>query len=135
MPNYQYDCTNSIQPMCATNSNNNFFSPECLGEMSEQTKMYKYSSLKDIIDLRNLTNRHVILKMDIEGAEWPGLRSFPREYLKYVDQIVMEIHNTGRNIFHQPYWGNLNIIEALEESFIPVYLHMNPGACLDHFSM
>ena len=51
--------------------------------------MYRYSSLKDIIDSRNLTNRHIIVKMDIEGAEWPGLRSFPREYLKYVDQIVM----------------------------------------------
>lgn len=62
--------------------------------------MYKYVSLKDIIDSRNLTNKHIILKMDIEGAEWSGLRTFPREYLKYVDQIVMEIHNKGRNIHH-----------------------------------
>lgn len=89
MPNYQYDCTNSIQPACSTNSNSNVFSPTCLGEKSEQTKIYKYSSLKDIIDSRNLTQKHVIVKMDIEGAEWPGMRAFPREYLKYVDQIVM----------------------------------------------
>ena len=32
MPNYQYDCTNLIQPVCRTNKNSNRFSGICVGE-------------------------------------------------------------------------------------------------------
>lgn len=33
-----------------------------------------------------------MLKIDIEGSEYLGLRYFPLEYLDYIDQIFMEAH-------------------------------------------
>jgi hypothetical protein len=52
------------------------FTAACLGDKSEKASNQFYS-LKDIIDSRNLTGKHVTMKIDIEGAEWPGLRAFP----------------------------------------------------------
>ena len=88
-----------------------------------------YESLKDMIDNRNLTKKHIVIKIDIEGAEWPGFRALPIAYLEYIDQIVLEIHNPGRNMRHQPYWGNLEIIKAMNEHFVSVWYHTNAGTC------
>lgn len=49
------------------------------------------------------------MKIDIEGGEWPGFRTFPIDYLDYVDQFILEIHNSGP--YQQGiYYGNLDII-------------------------
>ncbi len=48
----------------------------CIGEKSEQS-FQKFYSLKDIVDMKDLKHKHVMMKIDVEGAEWPGLRTFP----------------------------------------------------------
>ena len=37
--------------------------------------------------------KHIILKMDIEGAEWSALANLPDEHLEQFDQIMMEMHD------------------------------------------
>jgi hypothetical protein len=74
----------------------------------------QFYSLKDIVDSHHLTNKHVTMKIDIEGAEWPGFRAFPIEYLDYVDQFILEIHNPYGGLMHKAYWGNIDIIKSLQ---------------------
>ena len=70
-------------------------------------------SLKDIIDSHNLTTKHIVLKMGLEGVEWQALRTLPISYLDYIDQITMEIHNPHTSVKQEAYWGNVHIIYML----------------------
>jgi hypothetical protein len=89
-----------------------------------------FFSLMDMLRQRNLTGRHVSMKIDVEGAEWPGLRTFPVSDLRWIDQMVLEIHFRGGGISHLQTWGNVDIIRSLEKEFVSVSLHMNNYACV-----
>ena len=58
----------------------------------------------DMVKRHNLTGKHWILKIDIEGGENKAFKYFPIEQLKYVDQIIMEMH--FRYIYEE-HWGNM----------------------------
>ena len=88
MPNYQYDCTNNTEPQCGTNGNNNMFNDVCTHERTQKAGKYTFYSFQDVLRTHNLTKKHIILKTDIEGGEFPTLRYLPLEDLDYIDQIV-----------------------------------------------
>lgn len=79
--------------------------------------------------MKNLTKKHVMMKIDVEGAEWPGLRTFPISYLDYVDQFIFEIHFNGGASLHPNFWGNLDIVRELGEKFVSVNFHVNNNGC------
>jgi hypothetical protein len=129
IPNYQYDCTSSKVPECAT-SNLNFLKGGCLAPRTEKTDVLLFYSLADMVRERNLAGRHVSFKLDIEGAEWPGFRTFPVEDLQFVDQITMEVHLRGGNIDQLQVWGNIDTVRSLAKEFVSVSLHMTNFACV-----
>lgn len=85
--------------------------------------------MKHMIESHNLRNKPIILKIDVEGAEWPGLRSLPLEYLDYIDQILIEIHVNFGAIKYSNVWGNADILKSIGEKFVSVNLHMNNYGC------
>lgn len=88
LANYQYDCTNPTKPQCATNNGRNLFNFACIGETTEKNGGTVFHSMQDILKNHDLVNKHIFMKIDCEGGEYPGFKSFPMESLKYVDQIV-----------------------------------------------
>jgi hypothetical protein len=74
----------------------------------------------------NLTDKHIFLKIDCEGGEFPGLKYFPIDKLDYVDQIAGELH--FGNIYPEE-WGVLDMFRTLMTKFVNVNLHMNNWAC------
>lgn len=82
-----------------------------------------------MIEAYNLVNKPIILKIDVEGAEWPGLRSLPLEYLDNIDQILMEVHLNFGAIKYSNVWGNADILRSIGEKFVSVNLHMNNYGC------
>ena len=44
-------------------------------------------------DNGHLGEKHMILKMDIEGAEWECFANLDNKYMEQFDQIVLELHN------------------------------------------
>ena len=77
MPNYQFDCTNNRAPICNTNDNQNKFFGICLWQRAEKSSRWHLESLKDMIDNRGLTKKHIMIKMDVEGGEYKGFRTLP----------------------------------------------------------
>ena len=127
MPNYQFDCTNNRAPICNTNDNQNKFFGICLWQRAEKSSRWHLESLKDMIDNRGLTKKHIMIKMDVEGGEYKGFRTLPLEYLEYIDQIFLEFHIDGPGMKYQPeaHWGNVDIIKALDKHFVSIWLHQN----------
>ena len=127
MPNHMFDCTNPRVPPCGSNGGNNHFSYVCVGEVSEKTTQKEFNSLADMIKANKLFKRHIFLKIDCEGGEFPAFKYFPVELLDYVDQMVGELHFD--NIYREE-WGMLDIFRTLMTKFVSVNLHMNNWGCM-----
>lgn len=87
---FMYDHTISGLPM-----KNQYFHWSKTGVCGESDKG-KYSYLKTLKELLkengHLKEKKLVLKMDVEGAEWDVLSSVDEEMLGLFDQIVMEMH-------------------------------------------
>ena len=127
MPNHMYDCTNPSMSPCSTNQGRNRFNYVCVGATSEKTSQKEFHSLLDMIKLKGLLKKHIFLKIDCEGGEYPGFKYFPVEQLEFIDQITGELHF---DVIYPEEWGMLDIFRTLREHFVPVDFHMNNYGCM-----
>lgn len=71
---------------------------------------------------RHLNQNHMILKMDVEGAEWGFIEMTDQKLLKKFDQIVMELHSTAS-------FGWIDMVikrlQKLNETHQCVHVHLN----------
>ena len=63
-----YDCSVNKPPHCPYKPEKNYFMDVCTSDYTEITQELTFSTLKDIIDTKGLTNKRIILKIDIEGG-------------------------------------------------------------------
>jgi len=66
--------------------------------------------------------RHMILKMDVEGAEWKSLLACPAEVLQSFDQIVLELHDM---VMHEDEDEMLAMLVKLNRTHAVIHLHAN----------
>ena len=120
VPVHQYDCFDPARPTC--NGGTFVFHNECVGNRSGYTGSHLFDTLENQIRKNGDTGRRLIIKMDIEGAEWDSLLAAPEELLASIPQITMEMHG-----FDDP-----KIVEALrklKQNFYLVNLHFNNWSC------
>ena len=78
-------------------------------------------SLKDIFDQNNI-EKCKLLKVDIEGAEYPAFKSLPQDYIdNKIENLAIEYHNC---ISSKEY---SNLKEVIEQSPINVVCTFNAG--------
>ncbi len=70
----------------------------------------------------------MILKLDIEGAEWDALAALPAELLGRFDQIVIELHDLRRA--GEPAWCSRakQVLHKLAQMFTVHHVHANNHA-------
>ena len=120
VPVHQYDCFDPARPTC--NGGKFVFHDECVGDHSYHSGSHLFDTLENQISKNGDTGRRLIIKMDIEGAEWDSLLAAPEELLASIPQITMEMHG-----FDDP-----KIVEALRKlkrNFYLVNLHFNNWSC------
>ena len=77
--------------------------------------------------------KKLILKMDVEGAEWDTLSSIPNSVLGLFEQIVVEIHNLhsfkpdykGINLSKSKLDYKTQVIKKINASFYLYHVHAN----------
>lgn len=79
--NYVYGCDCEKPFPCRDGEGRTMFERVCLSEMKEVNQQHTFTSLKDEIDKKGLKGKHIILKLDMSGAEWMGLKTLPLSYL------------------------------------------------------
>src|SRR5205814_9442366 len=95
VPVQQYDCFDPARPTC---SGGTFvFHNECVGDRTGHRESRFFDTLENEIRKNGDTGRHLIIKMDIEGAEWYSLLAVPEHLLASIPQITMEMHG-----YHDP---------------------------------
>jgi hypothetical protein len=120
VPVHEYDCFDPAQPTC--NGGTFIFHNECVGNQTGNTDSRFFDTLENQIRRNGHIGRRLIIKMDIEGAEWDALLAAPGELLASIPQITMEMHG-----FDDP--KILEVIRKLKRNFYVVNLHFNNWSC------
>jgi hypothetical protein len=120
VPVQQYDCFDPARPTC---SGGTFvFHNECVGDRTGHRESRFFDTLENQIRKNGDTGRRLIIKMDIEGAEWDSLLGASDELLASIPQITMEMHG-----YNDP--KILEVIRKLKRHFYLVNLHFNNWSC------
>lgn len=120
LPAHQYDCFTDKRPTCRSVSP--VFHDECVGPKAETILGQPFDTLSSQIARNGHAGQRVLVKIDIEGAEWDSIMATPDEVLERIDQMPMELHNASG----QP---SLDMIRKLKRTFYVVSLHFNNQAC------
>jgi hypothetical protein len=118
---HQYDCFNLTQPVCSRGVT--VFHPECIGPLRRLDQDGRvFDTLEGQFANNGDGGNRVVVKMDVEGAEWDTLFQAPSDVLSRIDQLVVEFH--GLTDEHQ-----LAVIRRLKQFFYVANLHFNNYSC------
>ncbi len=120
VPVHEYDCFDPARPLC--NGGALVFHNECVGDRTGSRASRFFDTLENQIGKNGQTAQRVIIKMDIEGAEWDALLATPDEVLASIPQISMEMHG-----YDDP--KIVEVLRKLKRHFYLVNLHFNNWSC------
>ena len=83
-----------------------------------------FDSLTNQIIKNKDGKKKLVVKMDVEGAEWDTLLETPDEVLKNIDQLIVEFHGTRQEKY-------IKVFKKLKNIFYLVNVHYNNSACAD----
>ena len=113
---FMYDHT--IEKLPENNSKFHFFKQ---GISDGKTQDERLKSLEYFISQNNHENqRDMILKMDVEGAEWGFLESVKPETLSQFSQITFEFHGINNPYLHE---SILNTLKKINKTHQLVHIH------------
>jgi hypothetical protein len=120
VPVHQYDCFNPARPTC--DGGTFVFHNECVGDRVERIDSRVFDTLENQIKRNGDGGRQLLVKIDIEAAEWDALLATPDAVLASIPQLAMELHGyNDRKI--------LEVIRKLKRHFHLVNLHYNNWSC------
>jgi hypothetical protein len=120
VPVHQYDCFEPPNLSCPGGQ----FIPhnECVGPIATTEDRRVFDTVQNQIRRNGDRGRRLLVKMDIEGAEWKSILATPDDVLARFDQLPMELHGTSDPLF-------LDAVGKLKRNFYLVHLHFNNYAC------
>ena len=68
------------------------------------------------------SGKTLIMKVDVEGAEWDSFLATPAETFEHIAQLVVEFHHTDDEKY-------VRAIKRLKEFFIVAHVHYNNFSC------
>jgi len=133
IPLNEYDCTNSKQPVVCAGCHVNFHS-QCILNNNGEHK-YNFATLTQQLKdsgNANAADRSLLLKIDVEAAEWKVFAEEPVENMRKFREIVAEYHWIGQEYNHDLY---LQAVKKIEQAgFAVTHLHGNNyGGGLEYF--
>jgi hypothetical protein len=117
---HQYDCFDTRQPVCE--GGHFAFHSECIAGITTNVESRPYDTLIRQISRNGDAGKRLIVKMDVEGAEWDALLATPDSVLDRIAQLPMEFHGTNGPRF-------LELVRKLKRTFHLVHIHFNNWAC------
>lgn len=120
VPVHQYDCFNPARPTCEGGTF--IFHNECVGDRAEQVDGRVFDTLENQMARNGDRGRQLLVKIDIEAAEWDALLATPDEVLAAIPQLAMELHGyDDRKV--------LEGLRKLKRHFHLVNLNFNNWSC------
>jgi hypothetical protein len=120
VPVQEYDCFDVRRPMCA--EGRLVFHPECVGPSRATHDGKFFDSIAAQVERNGDAGKTLVVKIDVEGAEWDSFLATPPSVFDRIDQLIVEFHGVDDERY-------LRTIEKLKESFVFAHVHYNNGGC------
>ena len=117
---HEYDCFDPKRPMCE--AWHLAFHDECVGPAAETVEGRVFDTIANQIVRNGHAGTTLLMKMDIEGAEWDSLLQTPDEVLARIDQLAMELHGVDERRY-------IEVVRKLKRTFHLVHRHFNNYGC------
>jgi hypothetical protein len=117
---HQYDCFTPERPPCE--GGRYVFHDECVGDETTAIDGNLFDTMPNQIAKNGDATKRLIVKMDVEGAEWDSLLASPDDALARIDQLAMELHGIDEARF-------VEVVRKLKRTFHLANLHFNNWAC------
>jgi hypothetical protein len=129
LPVHQYDCFNTTQPACF--GGETVFHTECVGDTKTTVEGRVFDTIAHQIANNGDSSKRIVLKIDVEGAEWDSLLSVPDTILQQIDQMAVEFHwledEKFRWVGDEKY---LLVVRRLKQFFEVGHIHFNNASCI-----
>ncbi len=120
VPVHQYDCFNLARPPCTGASP--IFHEECVGPVRKTEEARLFDTIEAQVARNGDAAKRLVVKMDVEGAEWPSFLATPETTLNQIDQLSVEFHGVEEQRF-------VEVIRKLKRVFHVVNVHYNNWTC------
>lgn len=118
---HQYDCFDLTRPQCAGGVT--VFHAECIGpSRSTDEAGHVFDTFENQFARNGDGANHVVVKIDVEGAEWQTFLETPPAVFERIDQLIVEFHGVKREHY-------VTAVRRLKQFFVVGNLHMNNYAC------
>ena len=128
VPVHQYDCFVTARPACPDGKT--VFHTECVGDVAETVDGRVFDTIRNQFAKNGDSSKRIVLKIDVEGAEWDSLLATPDETLSQIDQLAAEFHwvqDKDGWIEDDKY---LRVVRRLKQFFEIAHIHYNNSACV-----
>jgi hypothetical protein len=122
VPVHQYDCFDTREPVCIGGETH--FHAECIAAERKVEDGRPFDSLQQQILRNGDEAKNLVVKMDVERAEWDSLLETPGEVLDRFAQLAIEFHGTDDVRF-------IVTVQKLKEHFVIAHVHFNNHSCID----
>jgi hypothetical protein len=126
---HQYDCFNTRQPACFRGET--VFHAECVGDTSNRVEGRVFDTIPNHFAKNGDSSKRIVLKIDVEGAEWDSFLSVPDATLEQIDQMAVEFHWIEDAQFR---WvqdeKHLRVVRRLQQFFHIGHIHFNNASCI-----
>jgi hypothetical protein len=121
LPVHQYDCFNPKRPLCEGAVFD--FHDACVGPAPARLDDREFDSVTNHIAANGDASKHLLMKVDVEHAEWDAFAATPDSTFENIDQLVVEFHGLDEPRY-------LDVIEKLKKTFHIANVHFNNYACM-----
>lgn len=129
VPVHQYDCFNTEEPSCRAGTP--VFHAECVGPRTETIDGRLFDSIPRQLAKNGDAASHVVMKIDVEGAEWDTILSMPAGTLDRIDQLSVEFHwEEGGPHGWVTDARYPRAVARLKEFFEVGHIHYNNASCI-----
>jgi hypothetical protein len=117
---HQYDCFDTRQPACP--GGDMVFHAECVGTAAAEEEGRPFDTLASQIAKNGDGSKRLVVKMDVEGAEWDSFILAPDSVFERIDQLVVEFHGVESDRF-------IAAVQRLTRFFHVAHVHFNNYSC------
>ena len=120
---HQYDCFNLTEPSCP--AGRTVFHAECVDGLTHTDEGRFFDTIRNQFAKNGHAGQPIVMKIDVEGAEWDSFLLAPDAVFGQIDQMAVEFHGEGEQ-------KHLEVVHRLKQFFYIAHLHFNNAACVDN---
>ena len=117
---HQYDCFNDDRPSC--DGGHFVFHDECVGPKAETIDKRPFDTIPSQVVRNGDAGKVLLMKIDVEGAEWDSFLSAQDSVFEQIDQLDVEFHHV-----EDPKY--IDTLRRLKRFFYIAHVHYNNFSC------